>query len=666
MDYWCALWFWPITASAQLPSREQWWMEVGAILEGNIVELEQQPGLDLDGAAEPVEIIPLPQSDLFGAVQPGLTSAAGQPNLHDRFGQLRISRLREHFPRIKLVEGIAAQRRFMHWELCFADIFARRGGFDLIVGNPPWLKVGWTEAGILGEFNPLFAIRKFSATELTKLRAEAFDRFSGLQAAWTAELEEAEGTQSFLNAVQNYPLLKGVQTNLYKCFMPLAWALNSERGVTALLHPEGPYDDPRGGALREAMYPRLRAHFQFGNYLGLFPIGGTRTWSINVYSRPQKDVVFAHISNIFSPSSVDSCYRHDGLGLPGGIKTESGDWNVEGHARRIVHVDEAALQVFATLYDESGTPPRRARLPALHVQSLSSVLARFAAWPKRLSDLGKDWFSTQHWNETGQQQDGTMSRRPISVDGFPLSATDLVLSGPHFFLSNPCNKTPRQVCTEKGHYDILDLESLSDGYWPRTNYLPMLDRVEYSRRTPRVSWVDPGNVNPSPVDRYFRLVNREMIGTEMERTHICTLVPPGVAHINTLLGHAFRDSRELCGALGWMVSTVADFRVKSTGMGHANSTLVGQLPIPQTWQPPVVCRALTLNCLTTHYAPLWDEVYDLAFTDQRWSQPHNPRLPQDFWENLTSDWTRHCALRSDYAAAWRWWKSTCWWPRPWA
>jgi hypothetical protein len=71
-------------ASAQLPSREQWWMEVGAILEGNIVELEQQPGLDLDGAAEPVEIIPLPQSDLFGAVQPGLTSAAGQPNLHDR------------------------------------------------------------------------------------------------------------------------------------------------------------------------------------------------------------------------------------------------------------------------------------------------------------------------------------------------------------------------------------------------------------------------------------------------------------------------------------------------------------------------------------------------------------------------------------------------------
>ena len=50
-----------------------------------------------------------------------------------------------------------------------------------------------------------------------------------------------------------------------------------------------------------------------------------------------------------------------------------------------------------------------------------------------------------------------------------------------------------------------------------------------------------------------------------------------------------------------------------------------------------------------NYAPLWNEVYDLAFTDQSWSQPDNPRLSQDFWQNLTSDWTRDCALRSDYA-----------------
>ena len=84
-------------------------------------------------------------------------------------------------------------------------------------------------------------------------------------------------------------------------------------------------------------------------------------------------------------------------------------------------------------------------------------------------------------------------------------------------------------------------------------------------------------------------------------------------------------------------------------MGHANITLVGQLPIAQSWTASISARALALNCLTTHYAPLWEQVYDLAFTDQIWSQPDNPRLPQDFWQDLTSDWTRHCALRSDYA-----------------
>jgi hypothetical protein len=46
---------------------------------------------------------------------------------------------------------------------------------------------------------------------------------------------------------------------------------------------------------------------------------------------------------------------------------------------------------------------------------------------------------------------------------------------------------------------------------------------------------------------------------------------------------------------------------------------------------------------------LWEEVYDLEYAEQQWSQSTNPRLPQDFWNNLTGTWTRHCALRSDYA-----------------
>jgi hypothetical protein len=414
MDYWCALWFWPITKAQQLPTREQWWMEVGAILEGNIVDIGLQPGLNLlpTEADAPQVIIPDVQPSLLGLkTQLPLSQAADQPNLHDKLGQLRISKLRQHFPRVALVEAVAQDRRFMHWELCFADVLIQKGGFDLILGNPPWLKVEWNEAGVLGERNPVFAIRKVSASDLAKLRADAFDRFAGLQEAWTDELQEAEGTQNFLNAVQNYPLLKGVQTNLYKCFMPLAWDLSSGKGVAGLLMPEGPYDDPNGGGLREVMYSRLTAHFQFQNEFKLFPIGNRNKFGVNIFGPVKAATRFDLLANLFTPGTIEACYRHDGQALPGGIKDDDNQWNTAGHLDRIVRVDESALATFAKLYDEPGTSPRRARLPALHAGALSSVLAKLAAYPKRLADLGDDYVSTEMWHETMQQKDGTIVRR---------------------------------------------------------------------------------------------------------------------------------------------------------------------------------------------------------------------------------------------------------------
>lgn len=656
MDYWCALWFWPITQSHALPGRSEWWLELGAILEGSVLDLEPQQSLELTPVPKLPQVMVVDgQGQLPGLELQLPLAAPAAPTLHDRYGQLRISRLREHFPRMKIVSGIADTRRFLHWELAFADVFEARGGFDLVLGNPPWLKVEWNEAGVLGEANPLFAIRKFSATELTRERTQAFEAFAGLKGTWTAELEEAAGTQSFLNGVQNYPLLAGMKANLYKCFMPRAWALNSVAGVTALLHPEGPYDDPQGGKLREAMYVRLRAHFQFVNELKLFAEVDNHTrYSINVYGSVAASPSFDHLANLFSPATVDACYQHDGEGPVGGYKNEHGQWNTEGHAARIVRVGNAALEVFAQLYDEPGTPPRQARLPALHAQSLSSILSKLAVYPRRLQDLANDYFATQHWNEKLQQDDGTIHRRPASDPGFPASPEDWIVSGPHFFVGNPFNKNPRQNCNSNKAYDQLDLEILHDDYLPRTNYRPMTDRAEYLRRTPRVSWVEEGEGAARPVTDYYRLVNREMIGPASERTLTTTVVPPGAAHVHTVLGTVFRSPSELASFMAVSQSLIGDFAVKSTGAGHANVSLMGQLPtlhdgLPNDLRQAVIARSLSLNLLTLHYAELWSQCFDLVFTDQAWSQPDNPRLPKTFWQQLTQDWTRYCALRTDYA-----------------
>lgn len=675
MDYWCALWFWPITQSGDLPSREQWWLEIGAILEGNIVDLAPQGQMDFTPAPVAQQLLPEVQDDMFGAVQPTLATSSAQPNLHDKFGQLRISKLRQHFPRVATVEAIARKRLFMHWELTFADVFARRGGFDLILGNPPWLKVVWNEAGILGEANPLVAIRKLSAPELAQQRSAAFAQFPTLQADWTSELEEAEATQNYLNAQQNYPLLKGVQTNLYKCFMPVGWMLAGRRGVVGYLHPEGPYDDPKGGALREAVYARLRAHFQFQNQLMLFPIGHRNKYSINIYSIPLEQPCFDNLANLFTPTTVDACYAHDGAGLSGGIKTEDNKWDISGHRDRIVRVGDAQLAVFAQLYDEAGTQPRRACLPAVHAGQLSSMLAKLAIYPRRLANLNGDYFATGMWHETMQQDDGTIVRNADRSAPFATTPEKWVLSGPHFFLANPFNKTPRAICNEKGDYDTIDLETLPEDYLPRSNYRPMEDRVEYINRTPRVSWTESETLilpwaqltteeqidhsaqkgQPVMVERwrkklvteYFRLTFRNLISQGAEKGIVPTLIMPGPGHVNAVQSAAFRSPQTLLAACAVTFSLVADFYIKSSGRSGLYS---GWTFLP--WledQGSLQVRVLALTSLTSHYSPLWAEIFTPDFTAQGWSQPNNPRLPQDFFAQLTPDWQRHCALRSDYA-----------------
>ncbi len=59
--------------------------------------------------------------------------------------------------------------------------------------------------------------------------------------------------QVFLNANQSYPRLKGVQTNMYKCFLPQFWMVGSAKVVLGLIYQEGIHIDANGGL---AVVPR--------------------------------------------------------------------------------------------------------------------------------------------------------------------------------------------------------------------------------------------------------------------------------------------------------------------------------------------------------------------------------------------------------------------------
>ena len=192
MDAWCALWFWPIEKSAQLPTRQEWLASLELVLLGqaHVPEIHTQGQLfgDLSAQAElPLAgtlSSPVSSSPSFEATS-GTTALLDAPSTRTRVQRLRalseeFASLRSEYsescglantetiieatPWLQAVEAVQARLRFHHWELRFAEVFGTRGGFDLILGNPPWIKMQWQEGGLLSEFEPLLAMRKISAS----------------------------------------------------------------------------------------------------------------------------------------------------------------------------------------------------------------------------------------------------------------------------------------------------------------------------------------------------------------------------------------------------------------------------------------------------------------------------------------------------------------------
>ncbi|EMF6398937.1 class I SAM-dependent DNA methyltransferase, partial [Salmonella enterica] len=631
MDYWCALWFWPIDKADELPDRGTWLFEMETLLDG-IVVTER-----VTEAAEQAT------GDLFA--DEGMVRE--ESSLFSGAGRLKTEVLFRHLPRLAIVDALKKQHRFFHWDLEFCDLFAERGGFDLMLGNPPWLKVEWQEAGVLGDYEPEFVLRKLSASKLVTLRVDTFNAIPALEDAWRSEYEGCEGMQNFLNAQQNYPVLRGVQTNLYKCFLPQAWRLGAQKGVAGFLHPEGIYDDPKGGQLRVSVYPRLRAHFQFQNQHMLFPIAHRAKYSINIYTAlPSLPVSFISVANLFSAKTIELCFAHDGSGEVGGIKDDqTGSWNESGHQSRILTVGMERLALFASLYDGEGTPALEARLPALHAEPLVSVLEKFAKQPRRLGDLQGQYFSTVMFDETYAQADGTTKRHTQ----FPEDTSQWILSGPHFYVGTPLYKTPREICTEKGHYDCLDLLTLPDDYLPRTNYIPACDVQEYAKRTPRVTWTEPGEDEPRKVTDYYRLALRAMISIGAEKGLVPALVPKDVAHTNGVRTYCFNSSDLLIRVSGSAYSLIYDFMMKLSGRTNLHQS-IEEYALPDFVETAhhLSARVMSLSALTTSYSDFWQSSYSPDFNTQRWSR-NLPQLPQDFFANLTPEWQRNCALRSDYS-----------------
>ena len=609
LDLWCSLWFWPLDKTEELPAWKDFEAIVRVLAKSDFDDEEQ---LELDFGID------------FRKTVEGVA-------LEKEFRRNpTLSNLYKLFPFAKTSQQIAERHHFLHWELEFAPVFKERGGFDLIIGNPPWVKVQWEEAGILSEYDPHIAIRSFSASDTMALRKGVFKNHASALQAYLQEFTDTVGTKSFLNAENNYPALHGVQTNLYKNFIALSFRLLSKNGNAGLIHPKDVFDDPRGGLFREAIYPRLLLHARFQNELKLFDIEHGRTYSLNVYGKIKPEVSFLSVARLFHPSTLEESLKSTEMSPLPLERTDKGKWNTQGHPDRVVPVTDESLRLFASLYDEPGTPLRAARLPALYTsQFLNPILSSFVNALRKMQDM--EYGVSECWHETMARKDGTIKRQTGFVD----AADEVIYSGPQFFLGNPINKTPKIQCLKNLDYDNVDLTAISSDYHPRVNYIRNVRQGEYRLRIP--------DYNGRKITEYFRVFCRHMIDTTgTERSFLSIFAPKGWAHVNSVIELTLDDRvdmSELTSTFGAWLSLPFDWIVRSTGKANLHNDTLKRLPAIGK-NPFVSSRALLLNCLNRDYAELWREAWDDACLADGWLSS----------EPCLTDWKGHLASGNE----WRW------------
>lgn len=613
MDYWCSLWFWDMRNAEFLPSRQQYINDISSILNVNLSsDSSDQLGFGFEestlGVAQNQIIKKTEQSDLFDEKE-----------------------------RLTLVKELSTQNRFFHSQLEFIEVFLERGGFDVIVGNPPWVNTTMDEAGVVSEIDPTVFIRKMSAPQVRKKVNELIDVSQRLKNILISEELWAESTKEFLGSPQNYYLLQGQRNNLYKCILVNSFHLSSSDGFSGLVHPEGIYDDPRGVELRRQVYKRLKYHFQFKNELMLFSeIHHENYYGINIYSGSQSEISFKSISNLFHPSTIDGSFVHNGSGLPGGIKVKDDKlgktvWNISPHKDRVISYTSNELQVLSRTFENSkeweGT-----KLVGIHTKQLIRVIEKINQLDRTIKD---NWYySTDAMNETIAPKQGIITRETTYPN---YNNYELVYSGPHFFVSTPYYKTPRKECKLNSDYDYIDLTKIDKDFIPRTNYLPNIELSEYRNLIGTNSnWIES-----------YRVCFSKMMSISGERTLQPAIIPPKVSHIHGVNSVQFEKTDLLLEFTSLCSSIVFDFYTKSLGKPNLTPDLIKdfKIGVKSKFKNHLFIRVLILNCIGDKYEKLWSESWNEGFKELSRGKKDS-RLKE--FQSLTKEWKWETPLRTHY------------------
>ncbi|MCE5972603.1 N-6 DNA methylase [Sinirhodobacter sp. WL0062] len=661
MDAWCALWLWPLDKADLLPSRAEFLQGMAMILEGGFTPDGSLAAPSMDEFADPApDFLDMmepdaPARDLFKA------AAKRQDGL---FRETNVEALVETFDWLGVAVEVAERERFVHFDLIFADVMKARGGFDVIVGNPPWAKPSWNEGLVLADIDPLYA--GLSASDAKKVLPEALPkapsvrregRMVSAERAFLQDFVSTRGAMEVTSSEVMNPFAGGGSNNLYRCFIDLSFRLVAPQGYAALIHQDGHLGDPKSGAFRRHWYARIVKHFDHSNKItskNFAEVVDHVRFSLNVYRGKPAEINFDQFTFAFLAGQIEDSYAdHDGVGEIPGIKTANGKWDTRGHRDRVMQIDRGALSVIHALSEDEGVPVEEARFIQPYSTRTLDVFRQLARFPKLDAIIPKSqrtvrtgtgehvveiplWQMSSHWHETGAQKDGTIRRRTSFRD-----ADQMILQGPLFYVGNPLYKTARRNSRSNSDYDVIDLVNAPSDYLPRTNYEPAVDMQEYRSRMARCRW-DPTRTHAD----FFRIALRRMVNLNSERSLVSTVFPAGASHINAVESIAFNDERNVINMGALLFALPYDFFIKAAGVTNLFQADIARLPWVNC-NRSALYRVLRLVCLTSAFENLWNR-HAVNLEPLPWSSS-DPRLQLDGPVKGQEKWDHTAGLRSEFA-----------------
>ncbi len=167
--------------------------------------------------------------------------------------------------------GLAETHPFFHWPLEFPEVF-RDGGFDVVLGNPPWERIKLQEEEFFAGSDPAIAHAPNAATR--KALIKQLPRTNpALAARFAAAKHLAESQSRFIRASGRFPLCGRGDINTYSVSAEAMRQLLGPIGRAGIIVPTGIATDDTNKYFFQSIVESeaLVSLYDFENREGIFP-----------------------------------------------------------------------------------------------------------------------------------------------------------------------------------------------------------------------------------------------------------------------------------------------------------------------------------------------------------------------------------------------------------